>query len=159
MSGCEGRLIAIDVQAAASASWSHQPGSVVDDSRDWRNRIFRWFAVVNSNANQLYPWDRGNALAARAFGATGTTWQGGGMAFGFGQSFVADSAGVIKFPVATLAMPMVAQLSQANVNLPAGTNVVLYVDTNTGNLAVAITGQPGVRCFLWLEASGQFPNA
>jgi hypothetical protein len=159
MTGCEGRLIAIDVQAATSASWSHQPGSVVDDSRDWRNRIFRWFAVVNTNATWLYPWDRSSSQAARAFGATGTIWQGGGMAFGFGQSFVADSLGTIKYPVPTEAMPMAAQLSQTNVNLPAGTNLVLYVDTGTGNLAVAITGAPGVRCFFWLEASGQFPNA
>jgi hypothetical protein len=158
MSGCEGRLIAIDVQAAASASWSHQPGSVVDDSRDWRNRIFRWFAAVNSNATWLYPWDRGNSQPPRALAATGAVWQAGGMAFGFGQSFVPDSLGIIRFPIPTLSMPVVAQVNPTNANLPASTNVALYVDTQTGVLAVAMTGQPGVRCFFWLEASAQFPN-
>ena len=58
MSGCEGRLIAIDVQAAASANWSHQSQGVVDDSRDWRNRVFRWHAIVNPSAQAIFPWDR-----------------------------------------------------------------------------------------------------
>lgn len=159
MSGSAGLHVAIDVLAQASANWSHQPGSIVDDSRDWRNRIWRWFAVVNTNAQVLFPWDRSNALPPRVIAATGTTLQGGGMAFGFGQSFVADSLGVIKFPVQTLAMPMVAQLSVQNANLPQGTNVVLYVDMTSGALCIAITGTPSIRAFFWLEASGQFPNA
>ena len=151
-------MVAIDLQDAASANWSHQLGATVDDSRDWRNRIFRWFAVVNSNAQQLYPWDQGNALFPRAFSASGGVWQAGGMAFGFGQSFVRDSLPFLRFPVPTVAFPMVAQLSPTNANLPASTNVVLYVDTQTGAIAVGMTGVPGVRCFFWLEASAQFPN-
>lgn len=158
MSGCEGRLIAIDVQSAASASWSHQPGSVVDDSRDWRNRIFRWSASYNSNAAQLFPWDRSSAAAPRVLSAAGSAIAGLSTTYGFGQSFVPDSGGTLKFPAnPTIQMPMVAVVTWPSA--AAATNIVLYVETSTGNLAVAITGAPGVRCFFWLEASGQFPNA
>lgn len=158
MAGCEARLIAIDLLDANSANWSHQLGATVDDSRDWRNRIFRWFAVVNGNAQQLYPWDRSNALNPRAFSASGGVWQSGGMAFGFGQSFVPDSGPFLRFHAPTIAFPMVAQLAPGNANIAANANIVLYVDTQNGALAVGMTGAPGVRCFIWLEASAQFPN-
>jgi hypothetical protein len=37
--------------------------------------------------------------------------------------------------------------------------VALAVDPASGALKVFISGVPGARCFFWLEASGQFPNA
>lgn len=157
MSGCESRMVAIDVQAPASANWSHQSGSVVDDSRDWRNRAWRWLAIYNSNANQLFPWDRGNALQPRVLSALGGAAAGMSTAFGFGQSFMPDSLGTLRFQVnPTFAVPMVALLTIAGQQ--QATNVALYVDMTTGNLCVFVTGTPGVRCFFWLEASGQFPN-
>jgi hypothetical protein len=158
MSGCEGRLIAIDVQAAASASWSHQNGSVVDDSRDWRNRIFRWFAIVNPSAQALFPWDHGNAVPARVVAATGATPQGGWMAFGFGQSFVPDGQ-VMCSPPLSVNFPVAAQVNALNATLVAGAYVALAVDPSSGALKVYVNGVPGVRAFFWLEASGQFPNA
>lgn len=158
MSGCEARFVAIDVQAPASANWSHQHMSVVDDSRDWRNRLWRWFAMVTTNAQALYPWDRGNALLVRAVAANGNVMQAGGMAFGFGQSFVADGQNICVPPLSTNAC-VVAQLTQQNAGLPANEYVALAVDPTSGALRVFIDGTPGVRCFFWLEASGPFANA
>jgi hypothetical protein len=159
MSGCEGRLVAIDALAASSANWSHQPGSLVDDSRDWRNRIFRWFAAVNSNAAEFFPWDRNGAAGVpRAFGAYANLWVAGGMAFGFGQSFQPDGYPSIPFPVPITQVSTVASIDAANAQIPPSTNIVLYVDMNTGHMCIMIVGQPAVRCFLWIEATGQFPN-
>ncbi len=158
MSGCEGRLIAIDAQAAASANWSHQSQGVVDDSRDWRNRVFRWHAIVNPSALAIFPWDRSGTPSARAIGATGASGTGGWQAFGFGQSFAADGATECVPPLGVTAA-VAAQVTPANANLPVQTYIALYVDPNTGALKVFINGAPGMRCFFWLEASGQFPNA
>jgi hypothetical protein len=52
-----------------------------------------------------------------------------------------------------------AQVTPANANLPAQTYIALAVDPSSGALKVFINGTPGVRCFFWLEASGQYPNA
>jgi hypothetical protein len=158
MSGCEGRLIAIDAQAAASANWSHQSLGVVDDSRDWRNRVFRWHAIVNPSALAIFPWDRSGTPSARAIGATGASGTGGWQAFGFGQSFAADGATECVPPLGVTAA-VAAQVTPANATLPVQTYIALYVDPGTGALKVFINGAPGVRCFFWLEASGQFPNA
>ena len=158
MSGCEGRLIAIDAQAAASANWSHQSQGIVDDSRDWRNRVFRWHAIVNPSAQAIFPWDRSGTPSARAIGATGASGTGGWQAFGFGQSFAADGATECVPPLGVTAA-VAAQVTPANANLPVQTYIALFVDPNTGALKVFINGVPGVRCFFWLEASGQFPNA
>jgi hypothetical protein len=158
MSGCEGRLIAIDAQAAASANWSHQSGSVVDDSRDWRNRVFRWLAIVNPSAQAIFPWDHGGSPPSRAIGATGAAAQGGWMAFGFGQSFAPDGQ-ILCVPPLSINAPVAAQVTQGNAGLPQSTYVALAVDPSSGALKVFISGVPGVRAFFWLEASGQFPNA
>jgi hypothetical protein len=158
MSGCEGRLIAIDVQAAASANWSHQSGGLVDDSRDWRNRVFRWLAIVNPNAQAIFPWDHSGNPPARAIGATGAAPQGGWMAFGFGQSFVPDGQ-TLCVPPLSLNAPVAAQVTPGNASLPQSTYVALAVDPASGALKVFVSGVPGVRVFFWLEASGQFPNA
>ena len=158
MSGCESRLIAIDVQAAASANWSHQHESVVDDSRDWRNRVFRWFAIVNPSAPALFPWDHAGAVPARVVAATGAAASGGWMAFGFGQSFVPDGQ-VMCVPPLSLNFPVVAQVNALNATLPASDYVALAVDPQSGALKVFISGVPGVRAFFWIDASGQYPNA
>jgi hypothetical protein len=158
MSGCEGRLIAIDAQAAASANWSHQSGGVVDDSRDWRNRVFRWHAIVNPSAQAVFPWDHSAAPPARAIGATGAGAQSPFQAFGFGQSFAPDGQ-TMCVPPLPMTAPVAAQVTPGNANLPAQTYIALAVDPSSGALKVFINGAPGVRCFFWLEASGQFPNA
>lgn len=158
MSGCEGRLIAIDAQNAASANWSHQSGSVVDDSRDWRSRVFRWHAIVNPNAQAIFPWDRSGSPPARAIGATGAGTQSPFQAFGFGQSFAPDGQTVCVPPLSINA-PVAAQVTPGNANLPAGSYVALAVDPSSGALKVFIAGTPGVRVFFWLEASGAYPNA
>jgi hypothetical protein len=158
MSGCEGRLIAIDAQAAASANWSHQSGGVVDDSRDWRNRIFRWHAIVNPSAQAIFPWDRSGSPPARAIGATGAGTQTPFQAFGFGQSFTPDGATECVPPLAMTA-PVAAQVTPNNANLPVQTYIALAVDPSSGALKVFINGTPGVRCFFWLEATGPYPNA
>ncbi|HEY1698001.1 MAG TPA: hypothetical protein VGG39_37835 [Polyangiaceae bacterium] len=158
MSGCEGRLIAIDVQNAASANWSHQSGSVVDDSRDWRNRVFRWHAIVNPSAQAIFPWDHSGTPPSRAVAATGAGATNPYQAFGFGQSFAPDGATVCVPPLSVSA-PVAAQVTPANATLPANTYVVLAVDPGSGALKVYVNGVPGVRVFFWLEASGQYPNA
>jgi hypothetical protein len=149
MSGANGLLVALDVQGLAP-SWSHASGGLVDDSRDWRNRVWRWHAMVSTLAAALFPWDRGGS-AQHVVQATGNN-----PAFGFGQSFVPDQTLVT--PPLPLPGSLVALLTPQNAGLAANSYIALAVDPTTGSLFVFINGTPGVRAFLWLEASGQFPN-
>ena len=156
MSGCEARLVAIDVIDHASANWSHQSGSIVDDSRDWRSRVWRWTAIVNTNVQGLYPWDRANALPARVLSATAGAAPS--QAFGFGQSFVPDAQVTCNPPVAG-DFAIVAQVAAQNTSvIPATAYVALAVDRQTGALKVFVAGTPAVRVFFWLEASSAYPN-
>lgn len=146
MIGKEELLIAVDL---ASANPSHQDGDIVDNSRDWSRRVFRWTAyALSGTVTPHFPWEPslagGSYVTSQANGTDGST-----TAQGQGQSFYADSS----------PNKLVMNVGSADMSaLAAASSVKFYVDTS-GVLRISITGSPNAILFVWLEASGQFGNA
>lgn len=167
MAGAEGLLIAIDVSNAANGNWSHQSGDVIDDTIDWRNRIFRWSAVVGADGNPTgaFPWigDANHMFLMYSSSAGAMPGYSGGpdpaYAVGMGASF-----GSIISYICTLASAGASAVTPINgYNVPAnimasGSAVSLYVDGATGNLKLNVRNTPRVSCFIWLEATAPFTN-
>lgn len=91
MVGGESRVIAIDFSVPQNQSHAGVL-AVVDDSRDWRNRIFRWTCFVRGAPNGTVagfawqvPTPAQNIVPSARAGGVGQDMQ-----FGFGQSFVSD---------------------------------------------------------------------
>lgn len=158
MAGKEEILIAMDLFHASSTNWTHQDGSLVDDSIDWRNRLFKWTAMIatSGGSNCIFPWQSPVAgfppiPGAFTVSTLDTNFASTAHQIGFGQSFTYDIA-VGKATVATL----VSGSNVPNTIMAGSTAVKLYTDLTSGALRVAITGAPGAVFFIWLEASAQY---
>lgn len=141
MVGGESLLIALDL---TTGSASHATGDVIDASRDWRNRLFRfWIYAKSATGVPKFPWQSGaaspmvpEALAGAVIGDTFTT--------GMGQSF--KSARLAAYADA-------AAMSE----LAAGVAVLVNA---LGELELYLpTGAPNAKVLIWLDASAQFANA
>lgn len=143
MCGGESLLVAINLDGVSPNS--HNDGDVVDNSRDWTKRLFRWWVfAVAGGAAPSYPWQDG-ASAPYVPAANGT--MGGSMAVGMGQSCAGGN-------------PSVAELTPTVLSaMASGSKITIYVDSATGELKVSHSGSPAVRVFIWLEATAQFPNS
>lgn len=115
---------------------------VVDNSVDWRKRLFKWTATTkHDNSVVDFAWANGNCPSAQA----------GDFAFGMGQSFFNDCGFL------SITGGLVAQI--ATTSMP--NTVYLFVDLSTGALKMRVPGSansPNARLIVWLEASGQFAN-
>jgi hypothetical protein len=136
---------------------------VIDDSCDWRFRLFNWDAQVTKGSGQSgtgdqfawFPSTRPFPACNQAMGYNAIGSIVGQRASGFGQSFAGDGGASNKAVVAYLA-------AGGNISVPpmiASTAVTLYVDLDDGKLKLSITGAPEAAFFLWIDASGQFSNA
>lgn len=162
MRGREDLLVAISLPSGSSSGWSHQNGGLVDDSRDWRNRVFKTtiFAQQSTPPNR-FSWDRDTS------GAQSTTQlipayahligtpevMAGNIAVQFGQSFVEDASNLPGSPPngSVVCFASNAVLSST------GVAVGLYVDS-VGALRVYVgTGVAAVIFFFWVESSGPMP--
>ena len=160
MAGAETLLIALDLGNANSAMWSH-PNNGVVDSRDWRFRLWDWRVYANAQANSIryFPWAPGVPNAApvvpQAESGPGSLL-GSNIAVGMGQSFTYDDSYVQNGMGSTVVEVGYLGLT----NLANGSIVRLYVDHGDGGkLKVGITGTPTALLFIWLTASGPYPNA
>ncbi len=165
MTGAETLLVAIDIGNASSANWSHQTGAIVDDSRDWRNRVFKWSVSIGrgsaANTSGTFPWNgttdvsavltSGHAVisAPNVLSTNGTLAQQSG----FGQSFSATS-GVLAYVAELIGGTNVPNTVMANTTV-----AILYVDTATGALKLFVSGAPLVSLFFWLDATAPYGNA
>lgn len=162
MVGAEMLFGAIDLSGANSALWSHQSLTIVDSSRDWRNRFFstKWQAQQGSGSGGHFAWDHGTG--ATAFiptwspDAVATHPQAGYQFEGFGQSFKQDSLNLPGAPPASCSVAAFVGNSQLTL---LGTGVALYVNGSTGNLHIYINGT-AANCllFFWLQASRPYAN-
>jgi hypothetical protein len=150
MTGSESRLVAMQLGSSLPASVADN--DIIDDSVDWRNRIFRWScAALGGSVNKFafdpsllpghVPLPDAGALALSA----------GSQSQGLGQSMVIGEIGYIAVYAAFVDSAMMSQLG-------VGSAVGLYVDQATGSLKVKILGTPNAQVFFWLEASGPFAN-
>jgi len=118
---------------------------VVDASRDWRNRVFRWQAVADAG---YFPWAAGSVPS---HGKSAAAYR----ADGFGQSFSNDAAAIVG-----LAGGMVSRITPTELSsLAASSFINLFVDYATGELKVQ-TGAtcPHVALFLWIDATAPNTN-
>jgi len=169
MVGGESRIVAIDFSSPSSPS---HPGAlaIVDDSRDWRKRLFRWtcfaYGPAAATSNQIdFVW-AGPSLWSGSHppkfvpnaSAVGV---GQDIQWGFGQSFVADVLlGSFAGALAMLVNPPSAsnppsQLAQI------GETIGLIVDLNDGKLKLYLrssTPYPPFMLFVWIDATAPFPN-
>lgn len=167
MTGSESLLIGLDLSNASSANWSHQNDAIIDVSRDWRFRLFKWVAAVGSNGSSAatFPWYDGTTaytmMASDAIPHSSVGNTTGVIVYGMGHSF--NTSGT------STACKLVAGGAAANnvpdtgLNVPTncmstGTDIVLYVHSSTGALHVSITGVPLCSVFIWLDATGQYSN-
>ncbi len=155
--GSESLIVQLDLSSASSANWSHATTGVVDDSRDWRNCLFKWTAfAVNiavdataSFAAQYSPTPTPYALVP-SFGYTSEA--GVSCAVGGGQSFVAEAT--TNSIVAAITNATIA----ANKNmtgLPVDATILIYCDqADSGKLKVLISGTPRAKVVFFIEAFG-----
>jgi len=166
MIGAEERLIALELKATHS---SHADGDVVDDSIDWRFRVFQSFFGVGFDASGDLATTSPGALpiigATPAFSQNGNVtcsgWQ-------FGQSLQDDTAVlhtalIGASPVVTISdgQGIALWIDQGSVT-QLGTSraaVVLYVRSTDGALILRWnTAVTNGSIFIWLRASGQYAN-
>lgn len=171
MSGIEALVIAIDVGNASSANWSHQHGAIVDDSRDWRYRLFRWTAGVGIGATAYgqFPWNQSGISSVLLPGVVGASAVMPGYspgtvttASGLGASGPGGTTQSVASLYATGAAAAATPAAGANVCtnvMPSGTGVYLYVDSSTGALKLGVTGVPLVSVIFWIEATASYENA
>lgn len=148
-------IIALDVQDASSANWSHANGAVVDDSQDWSHCVATWHAMVNtSSANVKFPWDQGltssSASTPQALATPPGTYESSGM----GQSFTRDALASTGVNSGFLML-----LTSARISALGAATVGLYVDYADGNkLKLYVSGTPGARVFAIVDIVSRFSN-
>lgn len=166
MVGAEERIIPIQLSLSPA---SHSDGDIVDDSIDWRGRLFWWSAVGISGSTQAegYTFDRRSTSAAKTPAARYSLALQS-VAQGFGQSFRDDSSQGFPAGVTFSASPFTTCMGLAvfiddNV-IPniggAGAAIALYVDSSTGALKIKLsTGTaPGGQFVIWLRATAPYSN-
>ena len=139
MVGKESLLIALDL---TTGSESHNSGDVVDASRDWRMRLFKYMAyAVAAGSTPSFAWE--GAATPLVPGEDGV--EGTAICHGMGQSI--DSAGRYACYLTPAKMSALAVAS----------SVTLSVDA-FGRLVLGIGGAPNAKVFVWLDASAQYAN-
>lgn len=155
MVGTESRLVLMDFHTGGVHS--HINGDLLDDSIDWRNRFFRVTAFVCS----------GELFASDPIAQAGTTPSipfplglgNGRLSFGLGNSFITD--GLFLSSYATIwqeANTILSAFETGGAQVAGGTKVGLLCNRTKGTLHAGVSGNPGCRVFLWIEASGQLAN-
>jgi len=172
MLGVEERLVALELVATVgNPHASHNDGDVVDDSTDWRGRLFQWTAWVGPSASgnlaTSTPSHAGSPLANLFPTAVGgSSYRGVGFTDGGGQSMVDDTGGLNSGsnpdnPALAIVdgNGVACFLAQSRVtNLGgAGAGVVLYVRQGDG--ALVLRKNAGVThgsIVIWFRATGPY---
>lgn len=139
MVGSESLLIALDL---TTGSLSHQNGDVIDDSRDWKMRLFKFTAfAIDAGSSPSFAWEGAAApLVPSHIGTLGTS-----MCYGLGQSI--DAAGRTAVYITPTDMSQLALGSVVSITVNSG-----------GQLVLGLTGAPNAKVFIWLDASAQYAN-
>lgn len=139
--GFEGGVIKIvQLQLASAATKSAADGDIIDDSIDWRGRLF--FTAFQFHATNRLATDT-NLIPATSF--TGVPVQGASCGIDMGASMTTDFNSTGK---------------QRIFNCNSGSHLFyLYVDAATGALKIDLSaGNPDLNIVIWLFCSAQFVN-
>lgn len=180
MQGMESIVVGIDLGGASNANWTHTDGAIIDDSRDWRNRVCRWSAIVgpNTTAYAQLPWtgstagsmmsvvDDGSVTATRRSPTMGySPGTNPALAAGMGATFPnTNGAAGSEYAAAIMASGSTsAQAIGVQANVPTdvmavNTFIGIYADQTTGALKLHVIGVPRVAAFFWLDFTAQYPN-
>jgi hypothetical protein len=142
MIGGESRLIALHLATAPDTTLAFGV-NVLDDSIDWRNRVFRIQFLDNNLSIVDLPWTNAGTQDLSYVVSSNKTL--------LASSFHSDTAA--GFPLLTLTI--------ANApNMASGSRVRIWVDSATGVLKASYDAPTaGCSIVLWLEASARFENA
>ncbi len=151
MTGEDVIYIALDLgHASITSNWSQLPVTVIDDSVDWRNRMFSWTVQAKSTSIG-FPWSDSGSSALIASNITNPNSSTANLAFGFGQSFVADTG--------VQAWALHVEDNTLGRAMAVSTALYIYVDLTTGNLMFTCAGTfPTATFFIRLAATAQYPN-
>jgi hypothetical protein len=141
-------MVEIDMTAGSSSGWSHNSGDVVDDSVDWRNRIFP--LVICQGGTTKFANDTSGATTSRL----PTMGPIAGDALNIQM---ANSCGLDAQVVAG-ASTISYNTSTTNPAVAGGAVVALYVDPSSGAMKAYISGAPACRLVFFLKASAPYPN-
>lgn len=139
--GFEGGVIkVVQLQLASAATKSVQNGDIIDDSIDWRGRLF--FTAFQFHATNRLATDAA-LIPASAF--TGVPVQGASCGIDMGASMTTDFNSTGK---------------QNIFKCTSGAfTFFLYVDGTTGALKIDLSaGNPDINIVIWLFCSAQFAN-
>ena len=164
--GGEKMLVTMNLSGGTPSNWSHQNGSVVDDSIDWRYRWFRTSAMANgpTGTGSHFPWDKNSAntqLMSPAFSEVATTFTMTGLvAWEMGQSFQNDAQYLPSGGIA--AGGVVCYFTESQLAILGSTSpdgVGMYVDYADGKLKTSIHGTTLTSIISFVvEYSAPLPN-
>lgn len=152
MCGMESRIFAFN--------WDHSPKTpaigtpaVIDDTIDWRNRIFWTHVFAHGGGTEHFAWGIGvggnvptTTPSLSAYGAA--------QIVGMGQSFRDDDPTSSLVPSPAGFVVRLTSTTLTNLANP----VYLYVDLSTGKLMVSAPVDPAALVLVRIDASGPFPN-
>jgi hypothetical protein len=133
MIGKEELVIAIDLE---SPPFSHTSGAIIDDTRDWSDRLFKWTAYAQSSGVPRFVWEQGDSPDIVPSART----QPGKVASGMGNSMTYARDAVF--------------YADSSVLSEVATWVSIGLD-NWGNLVVNYDGNPAVKLLIMLEATAR----
>lgn len=136
MRGSESLVIPVDTAVDAD-------GVVLDNSRDWRNRLSK-FKIAVAPSGTSPPWEGGSAFSVFTYRASQHSVSG------FGQTFSQDELG----------KGFAAFVSGEEVSVLADTaQIGVYCDLATGELKLRVVGPvSGALALIWLELTAPFAN-
>jgi hypothetical protein len=139
--------------------WDHSPKTpaigtphVIDDTIDWRNRIFWTHVFAHGGGSEHFAWSLGGGGVPTATPSLSTF--GVSQLIGMGQSFKDDdpTSSLVPSPAGFVARLTNTILS--NISNP----VYVYVNLTDGKLMVSAPVDPTACVFIRIDASGPFTN-
>jgi hypothetical protein len=156
MIGGERLFAFVDCKDATAANWPFASGSVIDDTRDWRKRYWKWSLSANGAGGATFPHEPG-ASTSLIPSATNSI-AASGFVEGHAQSFVDDSATLSGAPASSSIIAYATHSTLATLN--TGSTFAIYVDQSTGNLKLYASSSPSPtsKFFVEIWATSQLPN-
>lgn len=151
MQGMVGKIIALDLGSAPNTAAS---GDILDNTIDWRHRVFKWTVQLRSSRNLA--WDN---LAVGSLVVPDTLGQNASFV-GMGQSFTLNNTGAVARGSLIAAIGGTgSSWDFQTAILPSTGKLAIYVDQDTGELKLYLANSPGCAWVFWIEASGQYYNS
>jgi hypothetical protein len=156
MSGME--VLWFYINTNSSVGTTQGSFTVVDDTRNWKNRAFLCFAGTTGEAiaNETSAWAASVTPYVPAWVNTTTVFQPSNTTSSMGQSFLNDGSGITVLPLTNLPNSGVV----CKVSADSGTHsMYLYVDfTNNNKLSVAYDAGTSANFFFWVFSTPCYPN-